>query len=64
VAEQFTQEDLGRIEVIDTMEFSLGREAYEMEQLLLNDAQQYRYRGPPVWSSGNPGLLSADAITL
>jgi hypothetical protein len=65
VARRFNKTDLRKITVIDTLYYNIGRDAYEHEQQLLKDFEQYRYKGEPVLKSGGSSeLFTRDVLFL
>ena len=55
-----TKFDRDQIEVIFTLSFPTGKEAYEYEQSLLQTYSHLRYYGDKVLSTGNTELFTAD----
>ena len=59
VEERYYKE-LDIINILWSVEFSVGREAYNVEQSLLKRCSAYRYNGPPLLISGNTELFNKD----
>ena len=56
--------DLQKIELVDSVEFDRGEDAYALEQLYLRDFKQYAYKGAKILSSGNTELFIRDVLQL
>lgn len=64
VNERFHAQDLSKIEVVETVQFESGREAFDLEQLYLKEYQNFAYHGPDVLESGNTELFTCDVLGL
>lgn len=62
VEERFTASDLSRIQVLSITKYSVGRDAYNYEQAILNRFKEYKYKGVPLLSSGNTELFTKDVL--
>jgi len=52
--------DFKYISIVNTVHFSLGRDAHTMEQLILKQYKPYKYVGPDLLESGNTELFNID----
>ena len=60
INERFNISDLQQITVELSIPFTLGRDAYNIEQQILSDCKEYKYKGNPLLSSGNTELFTVD----
>lgn len=65
VEERFEEWDRNKITIIKTWDFAVGRDAYEKEQAILKEYEQFRYTGidNPL-ESGNTELFTRDVLGL
>ena len=64
VEARFTITDLSSIEVVETVYFEQGIDAYQLEQIILKKYEKYKYIGKPLLSSGNTELFNIDIRKL
>jgi rubrerythrin len=62
VSERFSVVDLKKLEVLNTWQFSSGKEAYEVEQAILKMFSEHAYKNSPLLLSGNTELFSIDVF--
>ena len=60
VEARFTITDLSSIEVVETVYFEQGIDAYQLEQNILKKYEKYKYIGKSLLSSGNTELFNTD----
>lgn len=64
VNKRFTRHELDDMKVIKQWYFEDGYECYKQEQTLLKDFSAYKYKGPPLLSSGNTEMFYKDILNL
>lgn len=64
IKDRFTITDKDKLEIIKTWDYSLGSDAYEKEQEILELYKEFKYMGPKVLSSGNTELFIKDVLGL
>lgn len=64
VEARFTITDLSSIEVVETVYFEQGIDAYQLEQSILKKYEKYKYIGKSLLSSGNTELFNTDIRKL
>lgn len=50
--------------IVKQWEFSTGKSAYQMEQMILNDHKEFSYTGKDVLKGGNSELFTKDVLNL
>lgn len=58
VETRFSPSELSNISVLETVEFSVGVQALELERYILNKYKQFKFQGDPLLLSGNTELLT------
>lgn len=61
---RFSAKELKIITVIATWEYSIGEEAYNEEQRILDEFSDMRYKGPALLKAGNTELFHSDILNL
>lgn len=64
VTNRYEAKDLKNIEIIQEWRYNNGKDAYEIEQKILKDNKEYKYRGLPLLVSGNSELFTKDVLNL
>lgn len=64
VTVRFSAKELKTITVIATWEYTIGEEAYNEEQRILNEFSDMRYKGPALLKAGNTELFHSDILNL
>ena len=61
---RFSAEELKTITVLATWTYTIGEEAYNEEQRILNEFSDMRYKGPALLKAGNTELFHSDILNL
>ncbi len=64
VEQRFSNPELARIEVINTIHYRNGADAYKAEQSILRDFAYAKYTGDPLLVTGNTELFNHDILQL
>ena len=56
------QEEMRYITIIRQYEYTIGQEAYDMEQQILKDYSYAKYTGDPILKSGNTEMFKCDIL--
>ena len=64
VAERYTNEELLDITLLKEWYFDVGQEAYDMEQSILKQYKEFKYKGKKLLKSGNTELFFLDVLDL
>lgn len=64
VTERYSNSELSKIKIIETVSYLTGEDAYKKEQEILNKYKEYRYTEKRLLNSGNTELFSVDLFLL
>ena len=64
VAERYTNEELLDITLLKEWYFDVGQEAYDMEQSIIKQYKEFKYKGKKLLKSGNTELFFLDVLDL
>jgi len=64
VKQRFSVNELSKIEVIKLKKFNVGKDAYKIEQQIIEEGKAYKYTGPSILESGNTELFTVDVSKL
>ena len=64
IQKRFSKEEFGIIKVVETWDFDMVKDAYDMEQDILKEFEYAKYNGDPILDSGNTELFDRDVLGL
>jgi hypothetical protein len=64
ITTRFSLNELHTIRVVKTWGYAVGLDAYLVEQHILKEFAEYKYKGPQLLKTGNTELFTKDILLL